>query len=344
MKNQKNVTIHDLAEKLNVSASTISRALNNHPSIGKKTKAAVKNLAEKWGYRPNHIAASLRTKNSRTIGIMVSWINRPFISSLISGIEKAASEAGYQVLITQSHDELALEKENLKTLYNSRIAALIVSLSMETEDYDHFSMFREGRVPIVFVDRIPNSKNIQKVQIDNFKAAFEATEHLIEQGCKRIAHFGGSRNQLIYEDRRMGYVAALMKHKFEIDESLIKEGATLNAEEGFKLAEELLSSSNPPDGIFTANDTSGVSAIKYATQNGIKVPEELAIIGFNDDPICQIVEPQLSSVHHPAMDMGAKAIEQALIMLKEDSNEESSNGIILDTHVIARESSTILKD
>lgn len=336
---KKDVTIYDLAHELNVSPSTVSRALNDHHSIGKKTKKAVRKLAEERGYRPNAIASSLRTNRSHTIGIMVSWINRPFISSLISGVEKAAREAGYHVVISQSYDRPDLEKGNLQALYDSRISALIVSLAMGTTDYAHFDLFTNNGIPVVFVDRVPTIANVHKVHINNFNAAFEATEHLIQQGCRRIAHFGGARHQNIYEDRRSGYIAALKKNNLDVDESLIIQFTSLSAEEGTRLAEQVLSMRNRPDGIFCANDTAAVSAIQYAKSKGIHIPQELAIIGFNNDPICEIIDPSLSSVDHPAVEMGEAAIHQALAMLNGEIGTESASRVTLETHVVVRASS-----
>lgn len=336
---KKDLTIYDLAQELNISPSTVSRALNDHHSIGKKTKKAVKKLAKERGYRPNTLASSLRTNRSNTIGILVSWINRPFISSLISGIENAARESGLNVIISQSHDNTELEKENLQALYESRVSALIVSLAMETTDYSHFDLFSNNGIPVVFVDRIPVMNNVTKVHINNFNAAFEATEHLIEQGCKRIAHFGGARHQSIYEDRMFGYMAALKKNNLEIDQSIIMHANFLSAEEGTRLSEQVLNMKNPPDGIFCANDTAAVSIIQYAKSKGIRIPEELAIIGFNNDPICEIVDPSLSSIHHPAEDMGEAAIHQVLSMLNGETDGQPTNRVLVDTHVVVRASS-----
>jgi LacI family transcriptional regulator len=338
---KKDLTIYDLAQELNVSPSTVSRALNDHASIGKKTKKAVQQLAKERGYRPNTLASSLRANRSNTIGIMVSWINRPFISSLIAGIEAAARQAGYHVIISQSHDSTKMEMENLRALYDSRISALIVSLAMETTQYEHFDLFTSNDIPVVFVDRIPTLNGVHKVQINNFNAAFEATEHLIAQGCQRIAHFGGARQQSIYEDRRMGYLAALKNNNLEVDESLILEANSLSAEEGFRLSEQVLGLANPPDGIFCANDTAAVSIIQFAKSQGIRIPEDLAVIGFNDDPVCKIIDPPLSSVHHPAVEMGNSAIERALSMLDDNLNgyKSSTTRVILDTQVVVRASS-----
>ena len=336
---KKHVTIYDLAKELNVAPSTVSRALQDHNGIGKRTKNAVKQLAQEMGYRPNPIASSLRTKKSNTIGILVSWIDRTFISSLIAGIESAARESGYNVIISQSHDLMELEKENLQTLYDSRISALIVSMAMETTDYSHFELFTKSGIPIVFVDRIPSLKNIHKVQINNFHAAFEATEHLIAQGCKRIAHLGGAWHQSIYEERRSGYIAALKKNNLEVDESIILQASSISAEEGTRLTDHILGLKYPPDGIFCANDTAAVSAIQCAKKRGIQIPDELAIIGFNNDPVCEIVDPSLSSVHHPALEMGRSAIEQVISILNGQMRIDSKSRFTLDTYVIKRASS-----
>lgn len=334
---KKDITIYDLAEELKISPSTVSRALNDHFSIGETTKKAVKKLAAEWGYKPNVIASSLRTNKSNTIGIIVSWINRPFISSLISGAEDAAKEAGYQVVIAQSHDDVEVEKSNLKAMYALRVSALIVSLAMETKDYSHFDLFTKSGIPIVFVDRIPKLADISQVKIDNFKAGYEATLHLIEQGCKHISHFGGALNQTIYEDRRNGYLQALEDNGIIADDKLIFYANNISAEEGERMAEALLVQLPKADGIFCANDTSAVSAIKTLKRKGIRIPEDIAVIGFNNDPVCEIVEPNLSTVDHPAFDMGKYAVLKVLDILND--HNEIAELPPLSTKVVVRASS-----
>lgn len=336
---KRNVTIYDLAQELKVSPSTVSRALNDHFSIGDKTKKAVRDLAKQRGYRRNTLASSLRTNRSNTIGIMVPWINRPFISSLIAGIEKAAREAGYRVIITQSMDCFEIEKDNLQALYDSRISALVVSLAMETADYSHFDLFEKNGIPVVFVDRIPNIPNVHKVNINNFNAAFEATEHLVQQGCRRIAHFGGARHQNIYQERLSGYIAALKRNNIPVIDEIIKEANNLSAEEAMRLTEEVFCLPEPPDGIFSANDTAATSAILYCKRHGIKVPEDVAIIGFNNDPICEIIDPPLSSVDHPAAAMGEAAIAQVLGLINAEGDMEDPTSFIKDTQIVIRASS-----
>jgi LacI family transcriptional regulator len=336
MKKKSEVTIYDIAKELNVSPSTVSRALKDHHSIGKKTKKAVIKLAEQRGYQPNAIAASLRISRTNSIGVITPWINRPFISSLISGVEMTVNNSGYNVIISQSHDKYESEVNNAQALYNSRIEGLVVSLAMETRKYDHFDKFIKNNIPIVFVDRVPEEVNTTKVVIDNFAAGFKATEHLIEQGCKRLAHIGGAPHRNVYRDRRDGFIAALNKYQIDVDDQLIIESDALSSEEGHKIAEQLLSLSDRPDGVFVANDTAATSVIQVARDKGISVPDELAIIGFNNDPVCTIIAPSLSTISHPAIEMGMLAAQQ---VLNREGDIVSKQTILLDTEVIIRASS-----
>ncbi|MDX1940378.1 MAG: LacI family DNA-binding transcriptional regulator, partial [Saprospiraceae bacterium] len=240
MGNKKEVTIYDLARELNISASTVSRALKGHHSIGKKTINEVKDLAEKLGYRPNGLAVSLRSNKTQVIGVVISWVNRPFVSSLISGVEEVASKAGYRVIIAQSHDSYKNEVESVQALFDSRVSGLVVSLAMETQEYEHFEKFLRQDIPVVFVDRVAEEVNFHRVIIDNFQAGFTATEHLIEQGCKRIAHFAGAQHRNIYKERMRGYLEALSKYNLPVDESLIMHCNNLSMEEGKKVSNQLL--------------------------------------------------------------------------------------------------------
>ena len=340
MNKKKSFTIYDLARKLNYSPSTISRALKNHHSISEKTIEIVKKAAEEEGYRPNILAASLRSNQSKTIGVLVTRINRPFISSLISGIENAASKEGYNILISQSNDVYKNEVTSAKALFDSRVCGIIASLGMETESINHFKQFSKMNIPVVFVDRVPADFKSYTVVIDNYTAAFNANTHLIEQGCKRIAHFAGAQHLNVYRDRKKGYVDALVKNGLTVDDSLIITMKSLSAEEGEAATEQLMQITNPPDGIFCSNDTTAVSAILTLKKMGIKIPEEVAVIGFNDDPISSIVEPALSTVSHPAMEMGELCTQRILQhVLKKEGTPKIAERSVLDTHLIIRASS-----
>ncbi len=338
MTRKKEITIYDLAQELNLSASTISRALQNHYSIGSKTKETVKKLAEQRGYHANTIAASLRKSKTNTIGVIIPLINRPFISSLISGIEVAAKEAGYNVIISQSHDDFETEVTSAEALFGSRVSGLVVSLGMETQSYDHLRRFTRQHIPVVFVDRVTKDLGTDLIVIDNHQAGYEATKHLIDQGCKRIAHIAGAQHRNIYKERLDGYRDALTSHGIGIDEEIILQSKFLSHEEGLDFAEKLMNMKDRPDGVFCANDTTAISVILYAKKIGVKIPDELAVIGFNNDPQSEIVDPPLSTMVHPAVDMGRLAAQQ-VIRQKDHSEIERSETIVLKTKLLIRGSS-----
>ncbi|WP_040532827.1 LacI family DNA-binding transcriptional regulator [Leeuwenhoekiella blandensis] len=337
---KKPITIYDIAKKLNYSTSTISRALKDHHSIGKKTAEKIKAEAEKMGYRPNTLAAGLRNNRSKTIGVLISRINRPFMSSLISGIEDQAKKQGYTVIMIQCDDDYESEVQNANTLYDLRIAGIITSLAMQTEDYAHFKPFVDQQIPVVFVDRVPESFAAYKIVIDNYSAGYKATKHLIEMGCTRIAHFAGSQKRAIYRDRQKGYEDALKEAGLEVDCSRVVQFDTLSAQEGKKAMRQLMQLPEPPDGLFSSNDTAAVSAIQYLKKKGIHVPKDIAVIGFNNDPIASILEPQLSTVSHPAAKMGKLAAQCVLDNMDFVAKEGQLNQVTtLETELILRASS-----
>jgi LacI family transcriptional regulator len=337
-KSKKELTIYDMAQILKVSPSTVSRALKGHFSIGKRTTQAVKELAAELNYQPNSIASSLRKNETHTIGVIISKIDRPFISSAISGIEQVVSKAGYNVIITQSNDSYSKEIENANALYSSRVDGLIVSLGMESQKYDHFLPFQKSEIPLVFFDRVSDEMEVDKVTIDNFAAAFKATEHLLSIGCKRIAHFAGSPHRNIYKNRRDGYLKALEINNICFEEELIIY-SNLSHTDGIKSIEKLLNLSEPPDGIFSANDTAAVSAIQYIKRVGFNIPDDIAVVGFNNDPISSIIEPSLTTIEQPAFHMGELAAKQVLKQMG-NINVLAWETITLKTKLIQRDSTT----
>lgn len=340
MKQKKDVTIYDIADKLKLSTSTISRALKNHKSISKKTIKVVHETADEMGYRPNTLAASLRGNKTKTIGVLVPTITQPFLSSLISGIEITAQKEGYNVLIMQSHDSYEDEVNMTKALYESRVSGIICSLAMETRDTSHFQQFIDRNIPLVFVDRVPKNFETYRVIIDNYTAGFKATEHLIEQGCKHIAHFyAGLEFGNLYSERKRGYIDALKKHNLPVDKKLIIHLDDVTYEEGERVTHILLNMKNPPDGIFSAGDITAAGAIKCAKSRGVNIPEKLAIIGFNNDPISSIIDPELSTVTHPAVKMGITAAKKILNHLRSNKKEDITEITFLNTEVLIRESS-----
>lgn len=334
------ITIYDIAKTLNLATSTISRALKDHHSISKKTIEKVKKTASEMGYQPNNLAASLRNKKTKTIGVLLPTVTQPFLSSLISGIEIAAKKADYTVIIMQSHDSYDEEVNLTQSLYNNRVSGVICSLAMETQDTSHFDLFINNNTPLVFVDRVPKNFNTYRVVIDNYAAGYKATRHLIDQGCKRIAHLSvGSEFGNLYNERKKGYLDALKESNLLIDEELIINLKSVTYNEAEKATNKLLDLKNPPDGIFTPGDILGVSAVQCAKKRGIKVPEELAVIGFNNDPISEIIDPNLSTITHPAEKMGQAAAKIILKNLKSLKKDDIKEITFLNTEVLIRESS-----
>lgn len=334
----KRVTITKLAEQLKVSPSTISRALQNHPSIGKETSKKVQKLAAKLGYFPNSIASNLRRKKTNLIGVIVPRIDRHFHSHSISGIEEVANKSGYYVAIFQSDNSYRKEVENVRMLLSNRADGVIACLALETTDFSHFKKFRENNVPLVFYDRVCYEIESGKVLINDFEAAFKATEHLISAGCKRIGHVAGNQNSAIFRSRLQGYQAALQKHGFPADETLICYGNTLSREEGQELATYLLFSAHPPDGLFCANDNTAVSAIQVAKKANLRVPAELAVVGFSNTPASTIIEPALTTIDDHAFEMGQTAARLLIRQIENHDENIASETIFIRNDLVVRES------
>ena len=337
MKKKAEVTIYDISKALNISASTVSRGLNNNPQVRKELRKKIMHTAQEMGYQHNKFAANLRQKRTRTLGVIIPRIDSHFMSSVISGMEKVANNSGYQLLISQSEESASLEEANIQALFNSRVDGFLVSLSYETKNSDAFQNIFRKDIPLVFFDRVFECSNCVSVVIDNFRAGYDATRHLIDQGCRKIIHVGGSMNRNVYNDRFRGYRQALAEKSLEFDDnSLIVTDLSDNS--GALIIKRLLNNGSMPDGIFTANDTSAVSIICELKKKGYRVPEDIAVVGFNDDPVSKIVEPNLTTVHYPGRAMGDVAAS-TMIRILEGTQFEKVNSIILSHELIIRQSS-----
>nr|WP_321356358.1 LacI family DNA-binding transcriptional regulator [uncultured Draconibacterium sp.] len=335
------ITIKDLAEKMNLSVSTISRALHDHPSIGKTTTNKVKKLAKELGYFPNSVASNLRKNKTYNIGVIVPRIDIHFHSLAISGMEEVAYKSGYAVTIYQSQNSLEREISVTKLLQKNLVDGIIICLSLETINCDHFNKFREQNVPMVFYDRVSNDFEASKVVINDFEAAYKATEHLILNGCKKIAHIAGHQNTPIFNDRLKGYKAALANYNLPVHKNMIEFTTELSYEEGVRCAKKLLSNQTVPDGIFCANDYTAISAIQAFTKAGYRVPKDIAIVGFSNYPISRIIEPTLTTVDDHAFLMGQTAAKLLIRQIEEKNKGIESETIVLKTDIIVRESSSI---
>ncbi len=330
-------TIHDIARELNISASTVSRALNDNPRISQKTKEKIKSVADSLGYRPNTMASNLRNKKSNTIGIVVPLINRHFFSSVISGVEDVAYKSGYNVVISQSNDNADKEINIVHSMFLNRVDGLIISIAMQTSNYDHLKLFRKKNIPLVFFDRAVPEIETDKIMVDDRAGGFKVTQHLIDQGYQRIAHVGGPQNLLIYQLRLKGYVDALEKNGVAYDPSLVLT-STLTSDEGIVAVKKLMSLPQPPDAIFCANDTVALSAMMYLRDSGIKIPQEMGIVGFSNEPSSKVVSPPITTIVQPGFEMGQKAAE-LIIRQIENKEKKTFYNIILPTELEIRDSS-----
>jgi LacI family transcriptional regulator len=329
-------TIHDIARELQISASTVSRALNDNPRISLKTKEKIKALALSLGYRPNTLASNLRNKKSNTIGIVVPLINRHFFSSVISGVEDIAYKAGFTVVISQSNDLAQKEIDIVQSMFANRVDGLIISIAMQTSTFEHLKLFQKKHIPLVFFDRAVPEIETDKIVVDDFAGGFRVTQHLIDQGYKRIGHLAGPQNLTTYFDRKNGYIDALQKNGIAFDESLIHINK-LTSDDGILAVKQLMSLPNPPDALFCGNDTTALSAMIYLRDLGIQIPEDIGIVGFSNEPFSKVVSPSISTIAQPGFEMGQKAAE--LIIRKIENKERTYQTITLPTELIIRESS-----
>jgi LacI family transcriptional regulator len=337
MKKEK-ATIHDIAEKLNITASTVSRALNDHPRISEATKIAVQKAAQKLNYQPNNIAAALRNGRSNIIGIIVPFADRSFFSSIVRGIEEIANTARYNVMICQHYDKYEKEVAAVQALMNARVDGIIASFSKETLDFSHYTKLKERGTPLILVDRGLDDLEVSQVVIDDFLGGYKATEHLIQQGCKRIAHFTNTRKISIYKDRLRGYREALIANGIQYDESLVLEG-DLQLEDGRKSMQHLLQLPVMPDGIFSASALGAVGALQVLKENGISVPNQVAIIGFSNELYTSFIEPSISTIEQHSERIGNAAAE---IFLQEILNRNTKfipQKIVLKPELLIRKSS-----
>ncbi|GJM60438.1 MULTISPECIES: LacI family DNA-binding transcriptional regulator [Persicobacter] len=320
-------TIKDIAKALNISPSTVSRALKDHPDISQKTKDAVNQVAEELDYHPNTIAQSLRKSRSNTIGVVVPELVHHFFASVISGIEDVAYKAGYRVVICQTNEDVEREKQNVSALISSRVDGILCSMTKETRDFKHFKSVQKRNIPLIFFDRIANEVKADSVVVQDYEGAFQAVEHLISQGCRRIAHFKGPDSLLITKQRINGFHDAMREHKLPVEQDLIIEAD--NRDLARATIRQMVESGAPlPDGIFCVNDNVAVGALLQLREMGVKVPEQVKIIGFEDDvTFTQLTDPQISSVVQPSFEMGQLATH---MFLDELARKESHPDKILE--------------
>ena len=338
MKPKKDITIYDIAQKLDLSSATVSRALQDHPAINKNTRKKIQEAAKELGYRHNNFASSLRKQKTNTIGVIVHELNSNFITSVLAGIEKVTTQAGYDLIIAHSSESFEKEAANALNLFHKRVDGLIASLAFDTKGLDHYKQYEEKGIPVIFFDRVEEKSDSTKVIIDNYKCGYQATQHLIEQGCKRIVLVTANLKRNVYAQRHKGYTDALFDNgiAFNKEYVLIKD---LSEQCGVEAALQILKMKPLPDGAFITNDFSAAVCMQTLKEHGVRIPEDIAVVGFNNDAISKIIEPQLTTIHYPGIDMGEIAARNLINHLKGISNINHTNTIVVRSELIIRKSS-----
>ncbi len=329
----KHATIVDIAERLGISASTVSRALSDHPHIKKATKELVKNVADELNYLPNPNAKNLKFNRTTTIGVIVPQIKHDFFSSSISGIEQAANEAGYTIIVCQSNESFEKEILNTKVLANHRVAGIIVSISQETKNSRHFQELVSRHMPLVFFDRVCNDVKASKIVIDDYKSAYNAVKYLIGKGYKKIVHFAGPQGVEIYERRLKGYTDAINDSDITFNPEFILH-AGLYLSNGYESMDYLFSKNIIPDAIFTVNDPVALGAYKRIKEAGLKIPDNVAAIGFSNNVISTVVDPPLTTIDQFPFEMGKRAAELLIQHIQNSSLEPKT--IVIDAQLVER--------
>jgi LacI family transcriptional regulator len=333
-------TLKQIAETLGISVTTVSKALKDYKDVSPITKKAVLEMAKKLHYSPNSFAVNLRTKESKTIGLIIPDVVHHFFSNVINGIIEEAEKHGYLVIILQSSETLELEKKHIELLLNKRVDGILISLSNDSNDDDHLKEVLRREVPMVLFDKINKLLKCTKVVINDQKAAIEAVEHLISRGCKKIAHIRGPENPQNAIDRFLGYKKALEKNNIPYDPKLVYTCKIVSLEEGQQFAAQIVKEHPDVDGIFAVTDLVAIGALSYFNEKNIKIPNQIKIIGFSNWLMGQVFTPKLSTIDQPAREMGVAAFDALLEEMNVRKRGEVAvpKVIELKTKVIARES------
>ena len=321
-----------------MAVSTVSRALSGNSRISEATRQRVWQLAEELNYQPNHLAAALRKGRSNTLGVIVPHIDDYFFSQVLKGMEAVASQSGFNVMLCQSNEDYKHELKNIDTLINARVDGILVSLARTTHDFKHFEKVRKRGVPLVFFDRILAGNDVSAVVLDDFQGGYQSVRHLLAQGCRRIAHFGGPQHLNIYKNRYGGYQQALREAGMAVEEELVIFSEMMLAD-GAAGMRQLLALSEPPDAVFAASDFSIVGAMRVLKHAGLRVPHDVALAGFSNENFTSFTEPQLTSVDQCREEMGQLAMRLLLEMVQERGRPLAARTIVLQPELVVRESS-----
>lgn len=335
---KKKVTIYDISKKLNVSAATVSRALNDNPKISLSTRELVLKTAKEMNYQQNRLAQALKSGKSNNVGVIVPYINHSFFSSVIRGIEEELTPHGYHVIICQTHENYEYEIKQIDTLINTQIDGIFMSVSKTTLNTEHIEKALAEGTPLVFFDRKKEVPGVSSVIIDDFKAGYIATTQLIEQGCKKVAHLSGDLNLEIYKNRYDGYIKALQDNNLEFKPEFITK-TNSKIESGASAIEELWKLREKPDAIFSASDYTALGAIQELKRMGLKIPKDICVTGFSNEPFTKYMELPISTVDQTPLTMGKIAAQVFVEQMNENKKVSIEKKVVLTPELIVRESS-----
>ncbi|NOR74869.1 MAG: substrate-binding domain-containing protein [Draconibacterium sp.] len=333
---KKHISLKDLANELGVSISTVSRALKNHPDISAELTTKIQKLAKERNYTPNPLAMGLLKQQTKMIGVIVPDIVTHFYSSIISGIEEVAKQHGYFIVIASSNESVEKEIESVENLLKSRVEGFIVCVSRETKNYNHFEKLIQNEIPLVFFDRICEPLNVPSVIADGVDSAKKIVHHFYKNGSKKIAYISGPDHLNISKNRKDGYLQGLKECGLKFDSQLLAE-CNLSFEDATRATQQLLQIKKLPDAIFGLNDTIAFAAMKEIKKHGLKIPDDIALVGFTDEFHSTIVEPTLTSIIHPTLEIGRAAANLFVQLIEKGSNFKKQ--IVLKTELVVRESS-----
>ena len=338
MRNKKKTTIKDIANVLGLTPSAVSKALNDHPRISEKTKVSVQQVARNLSYEPNHLASALRKGKSNLVGVIIPRANSTFFSAVLQSIESVLNKKGYNIIVSQSYESYDKECKNIDSLLFTQVDGIIASLANETKDFSHYKKIKRKGVPLVLFDRGDDEIGVDYIGIDDYKSSHMIVDHLVSQNCKRIAHIAGYSHTRIYQNRIQGYKDALASHQLPSDDLLLVE-SNLSIEDGRAIMEQFLAHDEIPDAVYAASDYAALGALQVLQERNLKVPEDIAIVGFSNEPFTSLVTPSITSVNQHSEEIGRLTAEAFLRRIEETNTVPVLNKTILNPELVVRSSS-----
>ncbi len=314
--------------------------MHNDTRISEKTKKAVRQVAENLNYQPNHLASALRSGKSKLVGVIVPRTNSNFFSSVIQNLEEVLNKKGYSIIITQSNESYKKECDSIDTLLYTQVDGIIASMANQTVDLKHYEKIKSAGIPLILFDRGENDLNVDYIGIDDYNSSHIIVEHLVNQGCKRIAHIGGYKHTRIFNNRIRGYIDALEKHNLPLDDELLIESSLTIADGRDKML-QILALKNRPDAVYVAGDYAALGALQILNEKGISIPNEIALVGFGNEPFSSMVTPTISSIDQHSEEIGKQAALAFLEYAKKDVVKQTFTKRILDVDLLVRDSSNI---